>query len=172
MGHGPGRPIKTGGRPHGHGGRRDSTSSSYTPHHMGSGLGGPSKHTGRRMGRAERPIQNPYPIGRGPVRPIISELGGPSMFHGPARPINFRKVSSGPAEPIAFVKVSARPGPAGHNSQIVPARPRQTAHDKPCKTLLKIRPFFAYRAKTPVHTVVRTGCHYIVSTSVRPSVYV
>ena len=41
MGHGPGRPVKTRGRPHGHGGRRSSSNS--TPHLMGSGPSRPVK---------------------------------------------------------------------------------------------------------------------------------
>ena len=54
MGDGPGRPVKTRGLPHGHGGRRSSSS---TLHLMGSAVrAGPSKHMGRLMGRAEWPI--------------------------------------------------------------------------------------------------------------------
>ena len=29
-----------------------------------------------------------------------------------------------------------------------------------------MRPFFAFRAKKPLHTGVRTGCHYLISLSV------
>ena len=32
--------------------------------------------------------------------------------------------------------------------------------------LLVMRPFFAYRAKKPLHTGVRTGCHCLISLSV------
>ena len=37
MGHGPDRPVKTRGRPDGHGGRRSSSSCSSASHLMGSG---------------------------------------------------------------------------------------------------------------------------------------
>ena len=33
-------------------------------------------------------------------------------------------------------------------------------------SLLVIRPFFAFRQKKPLHTGVRTGCHYLISLSV------
>ena len=33
-------------------------------------------------------------------------------------------------------------------------------------SLLLMRPFFAFRAKKPLHTGVRTGCHYLISPSV------
>ena len=36
--------------------------------------------------------------------------------------------------------------------------------------LLVMSPFFAYRQKKPLHTGVRTGCHYLISPSVRLSV--
>ena len=35
-----------------------------------------------------------------------------------------------------------------------------------------MRPFFAFRAKKPLHTGVRTGCHYLISLSVCLSVCV
>ena len=38
--------------------------------------------------------------------------------------------------------------------------------------MLIMSPLFAYRAKKPLHTGVRTGCHYISSLSVRLSVCV
>ena len=55
MGHGPGRPVKTRRRPHGHGGRHSSSS---TVHRItwAAVRAGRSKHMGRLMGRAERPI--------------------------------------------------------------------------------------------------------------------
>ena len=72
-------------------------------------------------------------MGRGPARPIKISVDGPDRTHhifnfsrpGPARPINFSKVSAqpGPARPIKFSKVSARYGPARQNFQIGPARP-------------------------------------------------
>ena len=37
--------------------------------------------------------------------------------------------------------------------------------------LFLMRPFFAFRTKKPLHTGVRTGCHYLISLSVRLSVY-
>ena len=92
MGHGPGRPVKSLGRPHGRGARHSSSS---IVHRMSWATvrAGPSKHTGRLKGRAERPILSPHLMGRGPARP------GPSIFK------------------------KARPGPARHNFQIGPARP-------------------------------------------------
>ena len=67
-------------------------------------------------------------MGRGPTQPIKF-----SIFHVPARPINFSKVSSrpGPTHHIFKSLGPARPGPARHSFQIGPARPRQTAHNKP-----------------------------------------
>ena len=114
MGHGPGRPVKTRGRLHGHG-ERSSSSSGSTPHLMGSGPG-PSKHMGRLMGRAERPIQSPHLMGRGPTRPIIFQR----MGRGPARPINFSKVSARPG-PLHFQK--SRPGPTRPVTIFRSARP-------------------------------------------------
>ena len=35
-----------------------------------------------------------------------------------------------------------------------------------------VRPFFACKAKKPLHTGVRTGCHYLISLSVRLAVCV
>ena len=71
---------------------------------------GPSKHMGRLMGRAERPYR--AHISWAAARP------GPSNFErmgrGPTQPITFL-IFHGPARPINFSKVSARPGPAQAN---------------------------------------------------------
>ena len=57
---------------------------------------GPSKHMSRLMGRAERPIESPHFMGRGPARPIkFGEVGpqpGPAhqgMGRDPTQPITF-----------------------------------------------------------------------------------
>ena len=134
MGHGPGRPVETRGRPHGHGRRRRSSSSS-TPHLMGSGAVRPVKTHGPPHGpggaaHIERTSHGPRPgpahqfsrgwaaarpgpsnfqrVGRGPTQPITF-----SNFHGPARPgpSNFQKSRPGPAHHIFKSFGSARPGP-------------------------------------------------------------
>ena len=147
-GHGPGRPVKTLGRPHGHGGRRSNGSSiSSTPHLMGSGPGRPVETHGSPHGpggaaHTEPTSHGPRPdpahhisrgwaaarpgpsklqrMGRGPAQPITL-----SNCHGPVRPgpSNFQKSRPGPARPITFSNVSARSGPARHNFQIGPAWP-------------------------------------------------
>ena len=139
MGHGPGRPVKTRGRPHGHGGRRSSSSSSNsTPHLMGNGPGRPVITHGPPHGpggaaHAEPTSHGPRPcpvhqisrgwtaarpgpskfqrMGRGPTQPITF-----SIFYGPARsgPSHFRKSRLGPARPVTSFR-SARPGPAQTN---------------------------------------------------------
>ena len=138
MGHGPGWPVKTCGRPHGYGGRRSCISN--TPHLMGSGPGRPVKthepphgpggaapmeptshwprpdpayQISRGWAAARRGPSNFQRMGRGPTQPITF-----SKFHGPARPIIFSKVSARPG-PSHFQK--SRPGPARHNFQIGPA---------------------------------------------------
>ena len=58
---------------------------------------GPSKHVVRLMGRAERPIQSPHLMGRGPARPIKFREHEP-------RP--------GPAHQIFRGWATARPGPS------------------------------------------------------------
>ena len=76
MGHGPGRLVKTRGRPHGHDGS-SSISSGSTPQLMGSGPGRPVKTHGPPHGPiAARPGPSNFQrMGRGPARPIkISEL--------------------------------------------------------------------------------------------------
>ena len=117
--------AKTHWRPHGHGGR--SSSSSSTPHLTGNDPGRPVKHMGRLMGRAVRPIQSPHLMGRGPARPIKFRDDGPSNFErvgrGPTQPTHFRILTARPGRAHHFSKVSARPGPARHNFQIGPARP-------------------------------------------------
>ena len=46
-------------------------------------------------------------------------------------------------------------------------RTRPAASTRPHLTsLLVMRPFLAFRAKKPLHTGVRTGCHYLISLSV------
>ena len=59
---------------------------------------------------------------------------GPSIFRrmgcDPTQPITF-SIFHGPARPTIFLKVSARPGPAHHIFEMLgPARPASTAHDK------------------------------------------
>ena len=101
MGSGPGRPVKTHGPPHGHGGAAHIEPTSHGPRP------GPAHH----IFNFSRP---------GPARPINF-----SIFHGPARPgpSIFQKSRPGPARPITFSEVLARPGPARHNFQIGPVRP-------------------------------------------------
>ena len=138
MAHGPGRPVKTRGRPYWHGGRRRSSSSS-TPHLMGSGPGRPVKtyrppHGPGGAAHIEPTSHGPRP---GPVHQIsrgwAAARPGPSNFQsmgcGPARPIKmsedgprpdpahhiFKSSWPGPARPIRFSNVSARPGPAQTN---------------------------------------------------------
>ena len=90
MGHSPGRPVKTRGRPHGHGGRRSSTSSSGTPHLMGSGPG--------------RLVKTHGPGGAARIEPTS---------HGPRpSPSNFGGMGRGKAGPIKFSEDGPRPGPA------------------------------------------------------------
>ena len=129
MGHGPGRPVRTRGPPHGHGGRRrSSSSSSITPHLMGSGPSRPVKTHGppHRLGGAAH-IE---PTSHG-LRPGPSNLE--RMGDGPARPLKFQRMGRGPTQPINFsiFHGSARPGPSFFRSlgparlsvQIGPARP-------------------------------------------------
>ena len=109
MGHGPGRPVKTCGRPHGHGGRRSSRSS-CTPHLMGSGPGRPVKTHGPPHGpggaaHIEPTSHGPRP---GPARPIIFSEDGPrpSLVHQ-----NFRGWAAARPSPSHFQIFTARPGP-------------------------------------------------------------
>ena len=154
MGHGPGRPVRTRGRPHGHG-RRRSSSSSSTPHLLGSGPGRPIKRHGPPHGpggaadieptshglrpgpahpiskgwAAARPGLSKFQrMGRGPTQPITF-----SIFHGPARPGPSIIPTSrdGPARLITFSKVSARPITIFRSDRPGPARPRRTVYDKP-----------------------------------------
>ena len=135
MGHGPGRPVKARGRPHGHGGRRSSSSNS-TPHLMGSGPGRPIKTHGLPHGlggaaHIEPTSHGPrpglaHPIFRGwaAARPahrfFIFLPPGPAHYCfkslGPARPgpSPFQKSRPGPARPVTIFR-SARPGLAQTN---------------------------------------------------------
>ena len=154
MGYGPGRLVKTCGRPHGRGGRRTS-SGSCKPHLMGYGPGRPVKtcrpphgpggaahieptshgprpgpaHQISRGWTAARPGPSKFQrMGRGPAQPIRF-----SNFHGPARPgpSDFQKSRPGPAHHISKRLGPARPGPSQFSDRPGPARSRQTAHDKP-----------------------------------------
>ena len=129
MGHGLGRPVKTRGRPHGHGERRSSSSSS-TPHLMGSGPGRPVKTHGPPHGPGGAAHREP--TSHGP-RPGPAHQNFRGWAAARPSPSHFQISRPGPARPINFSKVSARPGPSHfQKSRPGPARPRQTAHDKPC----------------------------------------
>ena len=162
MGHGPGRPVKTRGRPHGHGGCRSSSNS--TPHLMGSSPGRPIKthgppHEPGGAAHIEPTSHGPRPgpahqISRGwaAARPDPSWAGwsGPYRAHisraaprpGPS---NFERMGRGLARSIKtsedwpqpdlahHISNFSRPGPSNfQKSRPGPARPRQTAHNKPC----------------------------------------
>ena len=157
FGHRLDRHIETRGRPHGHGGRRRSSSSSNTPHLMVSSTGRSVKAHGSPHGPSgavhiELTSHGPRPCpAHQTFRGWAAARPGPSHFNfsrprpGPSHfqflsarlgPSNFPNYRHGPARPITFSNVSDRPGPARHNFQIGPAwpgaaRPRQTAHDKP-----------------------------------------
>ena len=165
MGHGPGRPVKTRGRPHGHGGRRSSSSSSSsTPHTMGSGpcrpvtihesphgpgraahieptshgpRPGPGAKTSRVWAAARLGPSNSPRIGRSPVRPIKIAENGPRS--DPAHD-SFNFSRPGPARSITCSKVSARPGPARHVFQIGPARPGPDKQSMTSAGMLQLRP--------------------------------
>ena len=125
MGHDPGQPVKTRGRPHGQGGRRRSSSSS-TPHLMGSGPGRPVKtyrppHGPGGAAHIEPTSHGPRP---GPAYQIsrgwAATRPGPSIFQfftARPGPSDFQKSRPGPAHHI-FKSL----GPARHNFQIDPAR--------------------------------------------------
>ena len=87
-------------------------------------------------------------MGRGPARPIKFREDAPrpgpayQSFRGWASarpgPSKFQRVGRGSTQPIAFSNFH---GPAHHifnKSRPGPARPRQTAHDKPCFVVLVI----------------------------------
>ena len=131
MGHGPGWPVKTCGRPHGYGGRRSCISN--TPHLMGSGPGRPVKTHEPPHGPGGAAPMEPtshwprpdpaYQISRG----WAAARRGPSNFQrmgrGPTQPVTFSNFP-GPARPFNFSKVSARSGPAHHTlKSLGPARP-------------------------------------------------
>ena len=147
MGHGPGRPVKIRGWPHGLGGRR-SISSSSTPHLMGSGPGRPVKTHRPPHGPGGAAHLEPKSYGPRPGtayqiwRGWAAARPGPSIFQrmgrGPARPIKipedgprpdpadhvFKFSRPGPARSIKFSKVSARPGPSHFETfRPGPARP-------------------------------------------------
>ena len=121
MGYGPGRPVKTCGRPHGHGGRRISSSSS-TPHLMGS-------DPGRPVAR-----QNTWAASwAGRSGPYRAHISWAAVRPGPS---NFERMRRGSARPIKFSEDGPRPGPAhekfgrwaaarpsSSHSQIFTARP-------------------------------------------------
>ena len=94
MGHGPGRPVKTRGRPHGHGGRRSSSSS--TPHLMRSG--------------PDRPVKTHGPP-HGPGRAAHIEPTSHGPRPGPAHQ-NFREWAAARPSPSHFQIFTAGPGPA------------------------------------------------------------
>ena len=154
MGHGPGRPVNTHGRPHGHSGRRSS--SSNTPHLMGSGPGRPVKTHGPPHGPGGAAYIEPISHGPRPGPAIKFREDGPrpgpthQNFRGWAAagpsPSHFIFLRPGPAHQICKSLGPARPGPAHHIfKSLGPARPgpahfsdrpgpgrrRQTAHDKP-----------------------------------------
>ena len=75
---------------------------------------------------------NFHRMGRGPTRPIKISKDGPRP--GPAHHI-FKNSRPGPAQAHQIFKSlgPARPGPSHFQKSLPgPARPRQTAHDKPC----------------------------------------
>ena len=99
-----GRPVKTRGRPHRHGGRRSSSSSS-TQHLMGSGPG--------------RPGQNTWAASwAGRSVPYRSHLLLPAARPGPS---NFEWMSRSPARPIKISEDGPRLDPTSH-FQLFPAR--------------------------------------------------
>ena len=131
MGHGPGRPVKTRGRPRGHGGLRRSSSSSSTPHLMRSGPGRPVKTHGPSQGpggaaHVEPTSHGPRP---GPAHRISRGWAGPGPAHQIFRgwaaarpgPSKFQRMGRGSTQPItlSIFRGMARPGP----SSKVSARP-------------------------------------------------
>ena len=124
MGHGPGRPVKIRGQPHGHGGRRSSSSSRSTPHLMGSGPGRPVKTLGPPHGPDGAVHIEPTSHGPRPGRAHQISRGwatarpGPSNFErigrGPARPVKIQRMGRGPTQPITFsiFHGPAWPGPS------------------------------------------------------------
>ena len=126
MGHGPGRPVKTRGRPHGHGGRRRSSNS--TSHLMGSGPGRPVKthespHGPGGAAHIEPTSHRPRP---GPAHQIwrgwVAAWPDPSIF---------QRMGCGPAPTIKNPADRPRPDPAQHIFIFLrpgPARPGPTHH--------------------------------------------
>ena len=135
MGSCPGRPVKTHGPPHGPGGAAHIEPTSHGPR------SGPAHQISTGWAAARPGPSSFHRVVRSLARPIQSSEDGPRpgpAHHilkksrpGPARPINFSKVPPGPARPITFSRVSARPCPSQFSDRPGPARPRQTAHDKP-----------------------------------------
>ena len=120
MGHGPGRPVKARGRPHGHGGCRRSSSNS-TPHLMGSGPSrrvtthGPPHGPGGAT-RIEPTSHGPRPGAAHQIsRGWAAARPGPSYFQfftaRPGRAHQFFK-SPGPAHHIFKSLGPTRPGPS------------------------------------------------------------
>ena len=113
MGHGPDRPAKTRGPPHGQGGVAHIEPTSRGPRP------GPA-HQIFRGWAAARPGPSQFQrIGRGPTQPITF-----ASFYGSARPgpiIFFKRL--GPARPGPSRTPKSLPGPARHNFRIGPARP-------------------------------------------------
>ena len=120
MGHGLGDPVKTRGRPHGHGGRR-SSSSSITPHLMGSGPGRPVKTHGPPHGPGEATHIEPTSHGPrpGPAHQFSEDRPPPGPAHQ-----NFRLWAATRLSPSYFQFFTARPGPAHQFfKSLGPARP-------------------------------------------------
>ena len=121
MGHGPGRPVKTCGRSHGHGGRSSSSSST---HLIGSGPGRPVKIHGPPHGPGGAAQIKPTFMGRSPARHIKFREDGPrpgpahQFFRGWAAarpgPSKFQRMGRGPTQPVTFSNFHgwARPGPS------------------------------------------------------------
>ena len=122
MGYGPGRPVKTRGRPHGHGGRRISSSRS-TPHLMVSGPGRSVKPHGPPHGPGGAAHIEPTSHGQRPGPAHQMSRGWAAARPGPSK---FQRMGRGPAWPIKISEDGSRPGPAHHIfnfSQPDPARP-------------------------------------------------
>ena len=126
MGHSPGRPVKTRGRPHGHVGRRSSSSSTScsTPHLMGSSPGRPVKTHGPPHGPGVAAHIEPTSHGSRPglahqiLRGWAAARPGPSIFQRtgrvPARPTKISQDGPrpDPAHQIFKFHGPARPGPS------------------------------------------------------------
>ena len=142
MGRSPGRPVKTRGRPHGHGGHRSSSSS--TRNLVGSGPGRPVKTHGPPHGPGGAAHIEPTSHGPRPGPAHQISRGWAATRPGPS---NFQRMGRRPARSIKISEDGPRPDPAHHifdfpgparpgpsifqKSRPGPARPRQTPHGKP-----------------------------------------